>query len=124
MMKRRSFGLYLLLFFLTFGLYGIFHYFMVARDVRRVIGKKVKSYFWVVLLFLPTFGIYSLVWFSKLGGALEEYLAKRGMPDVIHGGGIFALSFFGVPISPLLLVRDYHIIKAVNAMAKQYELEA
>ena len=94
MMKRRSFGLYLLLFFLTSGLYGIFHYFMVARDVRRVIGKKVKSYFWVVLLFLPTFGIYPLVWFSKLGGALEEYLAERGMPDVIHGGGIFAMSFF------------------------------
>ena len=123
-MKKHSFALYLLFFFLTFGLYGIYHYITLTNRLNQVLPRKIKSYLWVVLLFLPTFSIYGIVWFHRLGRELNAYMKQYGASSPIDAGSALALTFFGNSVRPLLLVRDYLIILAYNDIVELQLVQA
>jgi hypothetical protein len=123
-MKKRSFALYLLFFFLTFGLYGIYHYITLTNSLNRVLPRKIKSYLWVVLLFVPTFGIYSIVWFYRLGRGIDAYMKQYGASSAIDGGGALSLTLFSRMMQPLVLVRDCLIVRAYNDMVELQLVQA
>ncbi|MBQ7352159.1 MAG: DUF4234 domain-containing protein [Clostridia bacterium] len=62
---NRSWLLVLILNGITFGIYGIYLTYVMARDTNIACakdGENTKGLLWVLLLGIVTFGIYGLIW--------------------------------------------------------------
>lgn len=70
--KKRSIGLCILYSIITFGIYSIFWYRNIARDVRTktVVGPNPND---IWLIFIPFYGIYAMIMYDYvLGKAFKE----------------------------------------------------
>ena len=88
MFKRVSGWKFLLLGYFTFGLYPLYIWHKMAKNLRKLARKTdlkpIRGYFTAMLLGCITFGIYPIVWifrFFALASALNEKLDAGIVPS-------------------------------------------
>lgn len=124
MIKKRSFGLYLLLTFITFGIYGIIFMYKYNEDVNVIcegVDKPNKNYIVVILLTLVTCGIYYYVWIYKIGNRLNQQGFNWGINMTESGTTLVLWSTLGsllCGVGPL--VAQYMMVKNFNIIAEAY----
>lgn len=94
MLKKQNVALYLILNFLTFGIYGFFIWHRWTENVNTLCEgdeKDSANYFLVYILDWFSCGIYALVWNYQQADRLYQAADKYGVQ--IKQGGLFILLF-------------------------------
>jgi hypothetical protein len=67
MIRRRSLAMQIVLFVITFGIYGFYWFYSVSDEMRDAArDDEASPALWTVLLFVPIAWFYSLYKFSEL----------------------------------------------------------
>lgn len=115
---------YILLSFITCGIYGLWFLYKLALDVNIMCegdGQNTTGLLTYFLLSIVTFGIYPFIWFYKLGNRLALNGPKYNLTFQEDGTTLLLwmiLGSFLCGVGPLIAL--YLIIKNVNAMASAY----
>lgn len=65
--KFRSMPLQVLLFIVTFGIYGLYWFYQTAMEMREATGDYNSSpALWLILLFIPFGSLFSFYFYSEL----------------------------------------------------------
>lgn len=79
--KVRGFMSFFFLHIITFGIYNIFWWFNVAKEVNAFLGEERMSGAKMVFLSPITFGLYALIWqFGDGPKIIKEVQTKAGLP--------------------------------------------
>lgn len=118
---ERSFGKYILFSILTLGIYKIYFYYCLARDINTLCegdGKETPNYLIAVLVGTATLGLYMKYWLYQQGQRLHVNAPKYGFRMVEDGWHVLGLSI----IPGVGLLSSYILIKNVNKMADNYNI--
>lgn len=120
MIKQRSLATYIILTFLTCGIYSIFFWYSYTEDVNAMCrgdGEESMNYILVLLLSVITCGIYGLYWFYKQANRLRKAGTRYGVA-IAEGGGEFLMwylvgcliCFVGSFLSFNVLIKNANLI--------------
>lgn len=123
MIKQRSLATYIILTFLTCGIYSIFFWYSYTEDVNAMCrgdGEESMNYILVLLLSIVTCGIYGLYWFYKQANRLRKAGPRYGVA-IAEGGGEFQMwylvgcliCFVGSFLSFNVLIKNANLIADV-----------
>ena len=119
MLKKQNVVLYLILNFITFGIYGMFFWYRWTENVNTLCDgdeKDSANYLLVYILDWFTCGIYALVWNYQQGERLYQAADKYGVQ--IKHGGLFILLFriFLAPVANAFkIINANKLIDAYNS---------
>lgn len=118
---------FILLSFITFGIYGIVVMSCVSTDINiiagRYDGRKTMHYCWVYFLFSwLTLGIVPLVWSHKLSGRIGRELNRRKINYRFGSGSFWGWAVLGSLILVGPLVYLHKLLKAMNLLSLHYNL--
>ena len=131
---------YLLLSFITLGIYAYYYIYKMAQDTNIICagdGQKTGGLLAFILLSFITLGIYAYYWEYKLQERLRANAPRYGVTTITQGGGtILALSLGGLGLAILLgaltggsfgwvgtimsWAATYILIHSLNDLAKAY----
>ena len=118
---------YILLSFITFGIYGIVVMSSISNDINivasRYDGKKTMHYCLLFFLVGPiTFGIGYLVWFHKISNRIGSELMRRGITYSFGASDFWLWNVLGslIIVGPFIYV--YKLFKATNMMCDHYNI--
>ncbi|MBP3200067.1 MAG: DUF4234 domain-containing protein [Lachnospiraceae bacterium] len=121
---ERSLILYILLSIATFGLYGYYFIYSVAKDVNVVCKddeEKTPGLIIYLLLSFLTLGIYSLYWEYKVGNRIQKNAVKYDITIVENGSSILLWRVFGLLICGIgTFIGTNILIKNTNAICSAY----
>ncbi|MDR1287133.1 MAG: DUF4234 domain-containing protein [Treponema sp.] len=123
MIRKRGLAGFILLSVITFGIYGLYWIYKLAKDVNSICegdGKKTGGLLKYFLLGIITFGIYDLVWLYMLGDRLQDNAPRYGLAFKESGGAVLLWYILGSFIIVGPFIAFYIIIKNVNALADEY----
>ncbi|GHV10663.1 hypothetical protein FACS189491_00610 [Spirochaetia bacterium] len=123
MIKKRGLAGLILLSIITFGIYGLYWIYKLARDVNSICdgdGKKTGGLLKYLLLGIITFGIYDFVWLYMLGDRLQDNAQKYGLSFKESGGAVLLWYLLGSIIIVGPFIAMYIIIKNTNALAEEF----
>ncbi|MBQ6103637.1 MAG: DUF4234 domain-containing protein [Kiritimatiellae bacterium] len=113
-MQKRNIVLYIVLSFVTCGLFGFYWFYVLNEDTNKVSGHpEALNGALVILLTLVTCGIYALVWMYNMGSRIDEAKAKRGQP-----GGNSATLYLVLAIFGLAFVSEILLQSELNKLAE------
>lgn len=121
-----SLGKYILLSFITFGIYGIIVMFRLVDNVNIVAspydGKKTMNYLVMLLLGIITFGIYPLVWNHQLSDRVGDEVRRRNIPSDFSSTTYWLWGILGgfIIVGPFIYMD--RLFKSVNAMSESYNI--
>ena len=122
---KRGLLKYILLSFVTFGIYGIVAMSSVSSDINTIAsrydGKKTMNYWLLVLIVTPiTFGIAAIVWCHKISNRIGAEMRRRGLPHAISAGTYWGWNVLGalIGIGPFIYI--HKLCKAMNTLAAHY----
>lgn len=94
---QRNIALYVILTFVTCGLFGIF-WFCTLNDDTNLVSRHPESPSGIValLLCLVTCGIYSFFWYYNMGERIDEAKMARGLPAGSSGALYLILAILGL----------------------------
>lgn len=119
MLKKQNVALYLILNFLTFGIYGLFFWYRWTENVNAICDgdeKDSANYLLVYILDWFSCGIYALVWNYQQAERLYQAGDKYGIQ--IKKGGLFILMFriFFPPVANAFkIINANKLIDAYNS---------
>ena len=123
MIKQRSFVLTVVFMIITFGIYGLYWIYRLAKDTNLMCagdGKKTTGLFLFMVLSFITAGIYSWVWYFMLGDRLQENAPRYGLNFKEGGGAILLWALLGSLIIVGPFISIYIITKNMNALAEAF----
>lgn len=124
MIRQRSFWVYLLLNFVTCGIYGLYFWYVWNEDVNRICagdGQEMPNYIVVVLLGIITCGIYIFYWMYKQGNRLQANAGRYGVQIQENGSTFLLWALLGLITCSLAQYYGYYLmIQAVNRIAPGY----
>jgi hypothetical protein len=126
MIKKRGLASFILLSIITLGIYCLYRYYVLARDVNIMCkgdGKKTGGLAAQIFFGIITFGIYDLVWLYMLGDRLQDNAPRYNLTFKESGGTVllwYLLGSFFI-IGPFIAL--YIIFKNVNALADQFNYQ-
>lgn len=115
---------YILLTFITCGIYSYYFIYSVARDVNTACegdGKSTGGLLKFILLSIITCGIYSWIWQYSLGNRLAANAPRYGMNFQENGTTVLLWDLFGLflcGIGPFIAMNI--IIKNTNSICMAY----
>lgn len=119
---NRSFVTYLLLGFVTFGIYSLYFRWKLLTDTERMVGKdETTSGVAYVLLSFVTLGFYDMYCMYKNADNLQRAAPRYGLSFTEGGGTIllwYLVGFLLCGLGPFVAV--YIIIKNCNSLAVVY----
>ena len=120
---NRSFGAYLLLGFITCGIYDIWFLHRLAKDTNTICaedGKHTPGVLLYLLFSLLTLGIYSIFWWTNIADRTKQ--AGKRMNEYIPNepSGVLLWMAGGIFITFLSWVGIYKVIENVNDASKAY----
>ena len=122
--EDRSLLVYILLNFVTCGIYGYYFIYSVAKDVNTACeddDEETAGLGLFILLSIITCGFYGLYWEYKLGNRLARNAASYGIDMQENGTTILLWRIFGAFICVVgTFVGSYILIKNVNAVCTAY----
>ena len=124
---NRGFWKTLLLGMVTFGIYPLIVYSGISSDINIVAspydGKKTMHYCLLFFIISPiTCGIGSLVWSYKINKRMGDELVRRGINYSFGTGNFWLWNILGSCILVGPLVWSAKMIKAMNYLAKDYNI--
>ena len=124
MIQRREFWTYVLLSFVTCGIYSIYFWYKCSEDVNRIClgdGDETMNFILAWLLGIVTCGIFLIIWYYKLGNRLQMAGQKYGIAIQENGTTVILWKVLGMFVcSVLSYYADYILIKNVNVLAEKY----
>ncbi len=123
----RSLVAYILLNFITCGIYGWYFLYALARDVNAVCagdGKSTAGLVKLILLSFITCGIYSFFWYYNLGNRLAANAPRYGLNFQENGTTILLWLVLGsmlCGIGPFIAM--HIIIKNTNTLCGAYNYQ-
>lgn len=124
---NRGLAKYIFLSLITFGIYGIVVMSNVSSDINviasRYDGKKTMHYCLVLFVFSAlTLGIVPLVWNHRLSGRIGAELKRRGIAYDFGAGTYWGWGFFGalIVIGPFVYI--HKLLKAMNLLSENYNI--
>lgn len=125
---HRNFWKYLLLSFVTCGIYGIYVLWGMVKDINEVCGEDGKSspnYIIVFLLSYVTCGIYGLYWWYVQGERLYRAAPQYGVSIREKGSTILLWKILGYTLMPGIgaLTATYIMFDNLNQIASLYDGE-
>lgn len=124
---NRSLLKFLLFGFITFGIYPLVVMSSISNDINiiaaRYDGKKTMHY--CLLFFLVgwlTLGVAYIVWNHKLSTRIGNELRRRGISYSFGAGSYWGWSILGalIIVGPFIYLRK--LFKAMNLLAKNYNI--
>lgn len=77
-LKRRSIPLAIILSIVTFGIYGLYWYYSLAKDLNILIEDDSTSPGKVLFFSIITLGLYELYWLYKAGERMAVFQYQNG----------------------------------------------
>ena len=121
--EQRSFVMFLLLSFVTCGIYSIYFWYKYVEDVNTICkedGEETTNYIVAILLGIVTCGIYLLFWYYKLGNRLQNNGTRYNVTIQENGTSILLWMILGSFIGVGPIIVSYFMIKNVNLLADEY----
>ena len=122
----RNLWIFLLLSFITLGIYGIVFWTKIGNDINKIAsqhdGRKTTHFCLVIFLLTPiTFGFALFFWFADLSGRIGMELQHRGYErkigrETFWTWGVLGSLLFG--IGPLVFT--HKLLNAMNTLAADY----
>lgn len=116
---------FVLLNFVTFGIYGIIVMSAISEDINiiagRYDGKKTMHY--CLLFFLVswvTMGIGSLVWYHRISARIGAELKRRGISYSFGAGSFWGWNLLGLFIAVGPYVYIHKLLKSMNLLCKDF----
>ncbi len=107
MKEQRSVGTCIVLSIVTCGIYALYWYACLSREVNEVSdGPRTADGGMVVLLQLVTCGIYGVYWSYKAGERIDAERMAAGAPYGYLAVIYMLLSIFGLHLVTLALVQS------------------
>ncbi len=103
--QKRNLALYIILLFVTCGLFGFYWLYVMNEDTNKVSGHpEALNGALVILLTLVTCGIFSFFWLYNMGSRIDEAKIKRGQPSGNSATLYLVLAILGLGfVSEILL---------------------
>lgn len=118
-----SFILYLILGWLTGGIWDIIVMYQMTESVNRMCrrdGRRTMNYVLALLLTIITFGIYGLIWYHQFSERIGNETARRGLGRRISAGSYWGWGVLGLLIVVGPYIYKYKLMDAVNALAHDH----
>ena len=96
--SNRGFGLTLLLFIITIGIYGLYQIHVFAKETNIVCkedNKKTSGLLVYILLSMVTLGIYAIVWECMWINRCKKYLQRNNKSEGFEVPMYLTLLIFG-----------------------------
>lgn len=107
MKEQRSVGMCIVLSIVTCGIYALYWYACLTRDVNEVTrGAKTAEGGMAVLLDIVTCGIYGIYWAYRAGERLDAERTANGAPYGNLALVYLLLSIFGLGLIAYALVQN------------------
>lgn len=109
--NKRSIGICILLSFLTFGIYQIYWYYLLVKNVRALKNDTSScAGEMLCLIFVP---FYSLYWWYTRGKAVKEEFSARGLSCTGNEVVYLLLCLFGLSlINAAIMQNDFNSISS------------
>lgn len=124
MIKQRNFWVFLLLNFVTCGIYGLYFWYVWNEDVNCICagdGQEMPNYVIVILLGIVTCGIYIYYWMYKQGNRLQANARRYGVQIQENGSSFLLWALLGLITCSLSQYYGYYLMmQAVNKIASAY----
>ena len=123
MIKKRGLVSLILLSIITFGIYGLYWIYKLAKDVNKICegdGKKTSGLFKYLVFSFITLGIYSIIWLYMLGDRLQDNGPRYNITIKESGGPIVLWYVLGSLIIVGPFIALHILIKNTNALAEEY----
>lgn len=121
---NRSLLGYILLNIVTLGIYSLFFFHGIARDMNIACqgdGKKTGGLLAFIFLSAITCGIYSFVWYYKLGERIADNSRRRGVACNVDGGNTLLWMILGSMLCGLgPLIALHKLIDGMNDLFAAY----
>ena len=125
--QSRSLLVFIILSFITCGLYSLYFIYSLAKDVNIMCagdGKNTSGLILYILLSIVTCGIYAIYWWYAVAERIGNAQANRGVAKDIDGGKYLLLSIIGYLFCAFIsLYAEYLLIKASNSVAAMHNAE-
>ena len=118
---------FILLSAITFGIYGLVVMSALSTDINTIAsrydGKKTMHYCLIVFLLTGlTFGIAPIVWYHKLSARMGNELKRRGIAYSFGAGSFWGWNVLGALIGIGPLVYTHKLLKAMNLLCENYNI--
>lgn len=121
---NRSLFLFIVLNFLTCGIYGWYYYYSVAKDANIICagdGEETAGLLKHILLLLVTCGIYEYIWQCQFADRLRRNASRYGVNIEENGTTVILWMFPGSICCGIGAFVAYHIqMKNINKLARAY----
>ena len=123
--SRRDFVAFILLNWITCGIYGLIFWYQFAKDINRVCdgdGNHTTDFITVILLSIITCGIYQIFWYYNLGNRIYNNGPRYGVTINENGTTVLLWFVIGMVLTCGLAsyVALYYIIRNANLLFESY----
>lgn len=122
----RNIWVYILLTFVTCGIYSIYFWYRYTEDINLVCdgdGNESPNYIIVFLLSLVTFSIYGFYWYYKQGNRLQAIAPSYGLNFQENGTSVLLWMLLGSFLCGIGTFVGMHILmKNMNDIAEPYNM--
>lgn len=121
---NRSMWKFMILNFLTLGIYSIFFFIPFSYDLDKVDPKRERgrtmNYFFAYILSLFTFSIVIIAWHHQIASRIEEALKRRKINYDFSTNDFWAWYLFGsfILIGPFIYL--HKLCTAMNLLCQSY----
>ncbi len=113
---------FILLSFITCGIYSIVYLYGISNDINVIAtkhdGKKTMNYLLVILLTAFTCGIIDIIWFHNVSDRIGRELNRRGINYAFGSGTYWGWCILGSLIGVGPLVYIHKLSNAMNLLAE------
>lgn len=116
---------YILLSFITLGIYGIVVMSHISTEINTIASKhdyRNTTHYCLMVFLLSwlTAGIYPLVWWSNISSRIGYELSYRNLPYKFGAGHFWGWDFFGslILVGPFIFLHQF--FKAMNILCRHY----
>ena len=126
--QSRSLLVYIILTFVTCGIYPLYFIYSFAKDVNIMCagdGKNTSGLLMFIILSTITCGIYGIYWWYAVAERIGNAQANRGVAKDIDGGKYLLWSIIGYLTTCVILslYATYLVFKGANSVAAMHNAE-
>ena len=116
---------FILLSFITFGIYGLVVMSAVSTDINTIAsrydGKRTMHYCLIFFIFTGlTLGIAPIVWYHRVSARIGKELKRRSIAYSFGAGSYWGWNVLGSLIGIGPLVYLHKLLKAMNLLSADY----
>lgn len=123
MIQKRDFAMFLVLTFVTCGIYSLFFFYSLTEDLNKICagdGQETTNFIVALLLGFVTCSIYLYYWYYTVGNRMYENGPRYNVNIQENGSTIVLWLILGSFIVVGPFIGYFFIIKNFNLLADAY----